>query len=326
MNRDMAKRIADLLQAKNGGNQSELARYVGVSPQAVQQWISGETSPRGKNLTKLAEFLGVTPARIQYGTENGGSVRPKAEEVVARMLETDGWEVEALNKEAAAGLPPEFSGDDYQYVPDLRIKKDDRELFVEVTSWKFAGLPAMKKLAADSGRLVLVDWDKPEEAIEKANSLLRGNDSLLMKEYRDTVVIPVLDVVGSMGPGAVLPDHEEAVERMTVTGAWLRRNITASSPNNLALITGYGDSMEGTFNDGDLLLVDRGVTDIKIDGVFVLALNDELYIKRLQRRPDGSVLMISDNRKYEPYLIQNGERQKFQVLGRVVLAWNAKKM
>ena len=47
MNRDMAKRISDLLQAKNGGNQSELARYVGVSPQAVQQWISGETSPRG---------------------------------------------------------------------------------------------------------------------------------------------------------------------------------------------------------------------------------------------------------------------------------------
>ena len=101
MNRDMAKRISDLLLAKNGGNQSELARYVGVSPQAVQQWISGETSPRGKNLTKLAEFLGVTPARIQYGTENGGSVRPKAEEVVARMLETDGWEVEALNKKAA---------------------------------------------------------------------------------------------------------------------------------------------------------------------------------------------------------------------------------
>lgn len=322
---DMVKRIADLLQAKNGGNQSELARYVGVSPQAVQQWIAGETSPRGKNLTKLAEFLGVTPARIQYGTENGGNVRPKAEAVVAQLLESDGWDVEALDKKSATSLPPEFSGDDYHYVPDLRIKKGDQELFVEVTSWKFAGLPAMKKLAADSGRLVLVDCDKPEEAVQKANSLLHGGPTLL-KEYRDTVVIPVLDVIGSMGPGAMLPDHEEAVERMTVTGAWLRRNITASSPNNLALITGYGDSMEGTFNDGDLLLVDRGVTDIKIDGVFVLALNDELYIKRLQRRPDGSVMMISDNKKYEPYLIQNGEREKFQVLGRVVLAWNAKKM
>lgn len=322
---DMAKRISALLQDKNGGNQSELARFVGVSPQAVQQWISGETSPRGKNLSKLAEFLGVTPARLQYGTDNGGNVRPNAEAVVSRLLESDGWAVESLDKKSATSLPPEFSGDDYHYVPDLRIKKENQELFVEVTSWKFAGLPAMKKLAADSGRLVLVDWDKPEEVIQKANSLLHGGQKLT-KEYHETIVIPVLDVVGSMGAGAILPDHEAAVERMTVTGSWLRRNITVSNNNNLALITGYGDSMEGTFNDGDLLLVDRGVTDIKIDGVFVLALNDELYIKRLQRRPDGSVLMISDNKKYEPYLIQNGERDKFNVLGRVVLAWNAQKM
>lgn len=327
MNKDMAmaKRIYDLLQAKNGGNQSELARHVGVTPQVVQQWVAGETTPRGKNLQKLAKFLGVTPARLQYGIEPGaGSIERVAREVVADLLRSDGWEVESLDRKAAASLPPEFSGDDYQYVPDLRIRKGNRELFVEITSWKYARLPSMKKLAADSGRLVLVDWDSPEEAVEKANNLLRGPGAAV--EYRDTIVIPVLDVAGSMGLGLTLPEHDEVVERMTVSWAWLRRNVSATSPSNLALITAYGDSMEGTFSDGDLLLVDRGICEIKIDAVYVLALNDELYIKRLQRRPDGSVLMISDNKKYEPYLIQNGERQKFQVLGRVLLAWNAQKM
>ena len=99
-----------------------------------------------------------------------------------------------------------------------------------------------------------------------------------------------------------------------------------SSLDNLALITGLGDSMEGTFSDGDVLLVDRGVTEVKLDAVYVLSLHDELYIKRLQRRPDGSLLMISDNDKYPPYVIENGDRDAFKVEGRVLLAWNARKL
>lgn len=142
----------------------------------------------------------------------------------------------------------------------------------------------------------------------------------------NVIEIPVLDVSGSMGSGYHLQDREEVVERMIVSAPWLRRNVNISTPQNLALISAYGDSMECTFNDGDLLLVDRGVNDIRIDAVYVLSLNDELYIKRLQRRPDGGVLMISDNKKYEPYLIQNGDRDKFRVLGRVLLAWNSRKL
>lgn len=64
----MANRLEISLQNKNGGNQSELARFVGVSPQAVQKWVSGETVPKGNNLTKAAEFLGVSPAYLQFGT------------------------------------------------------------------------------------------------------------------------------------------------------------------------------------------------------------------------------------------------------------------
>lgn len=60
-------RIRRLLEIKNGGNQSELARAAQVTPQAVQQWIAHETSPRGKNLDRAAAFLGVTPAELRFG-------------------------------------------------------------------------------------------------------------------------------------------------------------------------------------------------------------------------------------------------------------------
>jgi phage repressor protein C with HTH and peptisase S24 domain len=141
-----------------------------------------------------------------------------------------------------------------------------------------------------------------------------------------TYEIPLYDVRASMGTGAVAPAYENVVEKMTVSAPWLNANLRFSNKSYLALITAYGDSMGPTFNDGDLLLIDRSVEEIKIDAVYVLLLHDELYIKRLQRRPDGSILMISDNKNYEPYTIKNGDMDNFKVLGRVLLAWNAKKL
>lgn len=143
----------------------------------------------------------------------------------------------------------------------------------------------------------------------------------------ESINIPRLDVSGSMGRGLAIPgDHVDVIEHMSVSLQYLRRTLSYSSASNLAIITGYGDSMEGTFSDGDLLLVDRGVTEIRIDAVYVLCLAEELYIKRIQRRPDGTLLMLSDNHKYPPYEIKNGELQRFQVLARVLLAWNAKRL
>lgn len=48
-------------------SQSELARKVGVTPQAVQKWEKAKTVPRGYTLQKLATVLGTSPAFIQFG-------------------------------------------------------------------------------------------------------------------------------------------------------------------------------------------------------------------------------------------------------------------
>lgn len=66
----MANRIEIALRNK-GGNQSELARFVGVTPQAVQKWIAGESEPKGKNLARAAEFLGVSASYLQFGAAAG---------------------------------------------------------------------------------------------------------------------------------------------------------------------------------------------------------------------------------------------------------------
>jgi phage repressor protein C with HTH and peptisase S24 domain len=146
-----------------------------------------------------------------------------------------------------------------------------------------------------------------------------------LKSLPDDVDIPLSSAIASMGRG-VDQAHEEVVTHMTVNRAWLARNCTYTSLENLTLLTGHGDSMTGIYEDGDVLLVDRGIREIKIDGIYALARNDELFIKRVARRVDGSFLMLSNNPSYPPEPITDVEREKFSILGRVVMVWNARRM
>jgi phage repressor protein C with HTH and peptisase S24 domain len=141
------------------------------------------------------------------------------------------------------------------------------------------------------------------------------------------VDVPVFAVTASMGVGKPLPDHDTVVGNLQLTNEWVRSNLgNLSSPKNLAVISAYGDSMSPTFNDGDILLVDRGVNDIKIDAVYVFALASELYIKRIQRQMNGGVIIKSDNTLYDPHVVQNSEKEGLRILGRVMWAWNGKKL
>ncbi|MFT4929053.1 MAG: transcriptional regulator with XRE-family HTH domain [Phenylobacterium sp.] len=49
-------------------SQTQLARQVGVTPQAVGQWIEGKSKPGTNNLSKVCEALNTTPGYILYGT------------------------------------------------------------------------------------------------------------------------------------------------------------------------------------------------------------------------------------------------------------------
>lgn len=58
-------------------SQTDLAKAVGVTPQAVQQWCSGKTVPRGDKLVRLAEYLSLSPAVLQFGTDGAtGRLKP----------------------------------------------------------------------------------------------------------------------------------------------------------------------------------------------------------------------------------------------------------
>lgn len=152
-------------------------------------------------------------------------------------------------------------------------------------------------------------------------------DSRWKSQDANFITIPQLDVAGSMGPGRVPPDHIEVIRDITVHLDWLKtQGLSYSKLENLAIIDGDGDSMEGTFRNGDALLVDRGITEIRTDAIYVFTLDGELFIKRIQRLTGGSLRMISDNPVYPPIMIDGDMLARVHIQARVLLVWNARKL
>jgi len=69
----IGSRIAAAREAK-GLNQSELARALNISPQAVQKWESDSSTPKGTRLREVALVLGVTVEHIMFGGDETGVI------------------------------------------------------------------------------------------------------------------------------------------------------------------------------------------------------------------------------------------------------------
>jgi phage repressor protein C with HTH and peptisase S24 domain len=195
-----------------------------------------------------------------------------------------------------------------------------------LTNWLARGIPErqLPKVCATLG--ITVGTYRQEAGLPERVGYDSRDEALPVADER-YVDIPVYDVVASMGLGAAMPDYDTVVDNLRLTKTWVQRHIPgASHTSNLAVISGYGDSMKPTFDDGDILLVDRAVHTLTLDAVYVLSFNDQLFIKRIQRRPDGSVAIISDNKVYDPIVVPSKEKDSIQVLGRILFAWNGKRL
>lgn len=138
----------------------------------------------------------------------------------------------------------------------------------------------------------------------------------------DIVINQYHDIRGAMGNGLVLRGESGQITVWKVTPEWLHKNVPTNTGNkNLAIVTGFGDSMRGMFNSGDPLLVDAGVKNLEYDGVYFFRIGDEGFIKTLQRIPGEGIRVISENKKYETWTITKD--MDFEVFGRVLKVWKS---
>ncbi|EAK0248104.1 helix-turn-helix domain-containing protein [Campylobacter jejuni] len=242
---------------------------------------------QGYSQEQLANELGITARTLQnyeYGRSDIGVILVGK---IANILK--------INSDY-------FFKDDSSLVVRKSTDKNVRKSFVsdEKKSISETNLKNVPKLSLNMSPNMSLSQDKYVPKLENQQETL--ND--------DMINIPFFENVrASAGSGAY--NDEESTQALGLSKSFLRECFGLYSFINLSVILGQGDSMTPTLPENCYLLIQQG--EVAEGEICVTRIEDELYVKRLQKRP--KLKLLSDNKAYEPI---NLEGENFEILGRVV--------
>jgi len=189
--------------------------------------------------------------------------------------------------------------------------------------------PSFTQLGSDERRDVLrgffgskftsLDEEQKQTLIENFGSLGKLQEPEQVRETTpptDLIYLPEYDVRASAGPGAAVPS-EVIVQDVGFQERFLRD--LGATPSQCSIIRATGDSMYTTLHDGALLVVDHSQTELNNGCIYIINVAGDLLVKRIRRRIDSSVELISDNHETYPAETIGTERlDELMVVGRVV--------
>lgn len=141
------------------------------------------------------------------------------------------------------------------------------------------------------------------DLLEDKSNLNRESHQLM------PVRIPILGRVRASIPISAIEDfidYEEITGELAASGSFFALKIR-------------GDSMEPKISDGDVVIVKQQPDATTGDIAVVLINNEDATIKRIKKRPEG-LMLIPSNNAYEPMFYTNEEVAKLPVivLGKVI--------
>ena len=166
----------------------------------------------------------------------------------------------------------------------------------------------------------LADGEGPEPVFEPAHGGRRRQavrDVSDSTDWSEFVLLPRRPEAAAAG--ASTPAAPAGREFMALRHDWVR-SVCSVDPNKLVLETAVGESMTPTIRDGNTLLIDSTDQTFRNFGIYVLAINGQRLVKRVQRKHDGSLVLISDNNAYQPDTVSPEAASDVSVVGRVVWA------
>lgn len=87
------------------------------------------------------------------------------------------------------------------------------------------------------------------------------------------------------------------------------------NPDKIHAIKIIGDSMEPKISEGDVAFVEAGAEFVKDGCIYVMKIDDDIYIKRIYKSPDNMYFIRSDNKEYPEFKV---DRSKVKIIGKVV--------
>lgn len=139
----------------------------------------------------------------------------------------------------------------------------------------------------------------------------QGEDPQLGQEF---AMIPRYEVAVSAGAGSVALT-ETAAEQIAFRRDWLKE--IGVSPAFAQMLSANGDSMEPLIPDGALMLVDTSIREVLNGCIYVIVMDGDLLVKRVHRRIDQTIALISENPRYAPEIVSSSVLEKLHIVGRV---------
>jgi SOS-response transcriptional repressor LexA len=146
------------------------------------------------------------------------------------------------------------------------------------------------------------------------NWLLYGQDPSSLIDSTDKYWIKYFpNIAVSAGGGAY--DANDFYEKLDVPDYFVSILGGKQNIKNIEAINVSGDSMEPTLNTGDIIYLDTNKKDISKDGIYAFTNSNGLFVKRIQKRIDGKIDIISDNKEYS---VQITSKNKINIVGKAV--------
>ena len=159
--------------------------------------------------------------------------------------------------------------------------------------------------------------DNPSKTGQSGNYNLQN----LSGNYTDhTYRIEQLDVEISCGGGRMNSDYPEIIQSIEIDPEYAKRMFGGRPASSLKITTAVGDSMRGSVEPGELVVLDVTVSRFVSDGIYAFSYGDSVHIKRLQKLKDR-LIVISDNQTYEKWEINAEDENQFHIQGFVVGKW-----
>jgi len=135
-------------------------------------------------------------------------------------------------------------------------------------------------------------------------------------ESVDLVLLPLVAARLAAGSGS-LENGGELVGHFAFRSDWIHRR---GNPENMVLMRVTGDSMEPEIRHGDMVLIDRGKTQLYGHAFYAVGVNDEIYIKEVETLPGRRLVLRSLNARYDPIEVDlRGDlADSVRIIGRLI--------
>lgn len=141
---------------------------------------------------------------------------------------------------------------------------------------------------------------------QSPESLVEATNKFFMVKYFSNV---------SASAGGGSENEAEELEHLEIPQQFVAMLGGERELKFIEAINVSGDSMEPTFSYNDIVFINRNKTDLQRGGIFTIRTEAGLFIKRVQKRIDGKLDIISDNKVYTT---QTLDPREIEVIGRVV--------